>query len=676
MPTTYVEPLPHLRGRLNYVVYGSGPEGTKNRRERRAVRPLAQWCSFASIEQMGTYARKVRERFGNRKYEGHEIRVSWSIDELNPESEEDVLRAMEFGHALVGELFPESPYSIVAHGDGVGGCLHLHIDIVNVTDTTTCRAIRGFGRTNWQVKSVTDVLCRERQMRVVRPAQHASEWAERAQELESKIDATMEQLGDGDKWTHSLRDNVVALRIGTIIDRVITRHAKEIHGVEDLERHLRGYGVGIKRKTLADGSEGWTYMAEVELEGKSRVRRCKASKILAGYAANRVMDTVAAERERQEQAERERIEQQRAEEQARQEAAERWRAERQRRREEQEVRAEQSRLERERQEAEARLADERMRRRKTDDPRTDKAHDGSDRGDVVSREALESAVRAATERQAESRRLFKEMMEQQEREREQELGRAVRVDYSRDRSAGRVRVDADVFGGVDSPWTFVVKDEHVRTYASALAHEMPRGTGTRLKEELESWAAGGVDEPIIGTPAMRVADELFTQMRLGVLGKWADEMPRDKWGGFAYGFRLGMEAGARREGGADALSALCGMYALVCEQVGGAKTRIRDRAREVLTSLGVMPTSQRDERGNDRTPAREPWVESGRERAYSTLGRADGVLSRMDLPEWTGAAQGGSVEASDIDERTKIDERKEPTRLEDIDWGRSMNLGE
>lgn len=603
MPTTYVEPLPHLRGRLTYVVYGSGPEGTRNRREHNALRPLASWCSFSSIEQMGTYARKVRERFGNRKYEGHEIRVSWSIDELNPESEEDVLRAMEFGHALVAELFPESPYSIVAHGDGVGGCLHLHIDIVNVTDTTTCRAIRGFGRTNWQIRAITDVLCRERQMRVVRPAQHASEWAERAQELEASIDATMEQLGPGDKWTHSLRDNVVALRIGTIIDRVITRHASEIHSVEDLERHLRGYGVGIKRKALADGSEGWTYTAEVELEGKSRVRRCKASKILAGYAANHILDTVAAERERQEQAERERIEAQQAEEQARQEAAERWRAERARRKDEQRERAEAARLERERQEEERRLKAER------------------DARDADLRERRLQEIREDRERE---QRSMLDAMGDRAQARDRDLSRAVRVDYSRDGNDGRVAVNAAMIGALESPWSIVVKNDTVRTYADAALAEMSRHGSPTLRRELQSWRDGSDDELMCGTPARRVADALSEQMRLGVRGRWEDEMPMDKYAGFACGFRLAMEA-SKRDGVASAMSVICGMYELACEQVEGVRTRIRDRARQVLTQLGVMPKARQGEMSQACAQAYEPWVEGG-----------SGGLSRKNESEYGG----------------------------------------
>lgn len=297
MPTTHISPVRSLSTRLDYVTYGSGRVGSERRRSHDASRPLSFACDFGTREDMAAYARQLRRR-KQRRYDGYEVRVSWSRDELDPGSPDDVAAAMEFGRALADELFPGSPCAITAHGDGEGGCLHLHIDVVNVSDLGTGKSICGDGRCHRVVAAVSDTLARERGMRVVEFAAHEGSWAERRAELEASNTGVLERLSEGERWPRSLRDNTVALAIGNRIDEAIRQHATEISGVDDLERVLADKGVGIIRKEAEDGV-GFTYTAQVELEGKLRKRRCKASKILRGYSADRIMETVAREAERQ-----------------------------------------------------------------------------------------------------------------------------------------------------------------------------------------------------------------------------------------------------------------------------------------------------------------------------------------------------------------------------------------
>ena len=647
MPTTYVEPLPHLRGRLNYVVYGSGPEGTKNRREHNAVRPLAQWCSFASIEQMGTYARKVRERFGNRKYEGHEIRVSWSLEELNPESEEDVLRAMEFGHALVGELFPESPYSIVAHGDGVGGCLHLHIDIVNVTDTTTCRAIRGFGRTNWQVKSVTDVLCRERQMRVVVPQAHAGAWDERRAELEAMIDTGQEQVGEDGKWTRAMRDATVALKVGTIVNEVITSEARSIHSADDFERALGERGVGINRKQLPDGGEGWTYTVECELEGKNRRRRCKASRVLQDFSSTHIMDTIAQEAERQRQAEEAQAAEQEALAQACRDAAEHKRREERRRRRPSAGTSTMPRpygtpptLE----ELQAR----------NDAKKTDKA-----RAEEQARERArkEQEARKAAEQERERR-------EADARRQREMWARAVTVTDNPVRGPV-VTVNSALIGAEDSPWQIRIDPGQAEFFAGTALKELPSSADDGLRRELMLWSEGRVVDPTRGTPARQVADSVAMAMRDGMEGRWQGcEMPHERLSGFAAGFDMAMRASGRQNR-VNALQVVTGMYSQFCETIDMIGASVRDMARATLQRLGVIRAEQRE----GRTRAHESVD------ARTSFGRANQAAWNLDVtrdmpkaPERKQAEHGPAPEPEQI--------RDEPTPLSDLDLGGLRNFGE
>ncbi len=644
MPTTYVEGLPHLGGRLNYVTYGSGTEGTRNRNERNAVRPLDFWCDFGTREELANYARGVSRHFGNRKYEAYEVRVSWSRDELKPENPEDVRAAMEFGRALVDELYPNSPCAITAHGDGVGKCLHLHIDIVNVRDTESLLAIRGRGRKNWEIRAVTDVLCRQRGMRVVRPAPHTGTWAERKEELEAKVRDTTTQLKPGDTWPRSLRDATVALRIGTLIDETIAADARNIRSVEDFESALAKRGVGITRKPLPDGGEGWTYTAEVELEGKTRRRRCKASKILRQFSAPHALDTIRAEAERQAEAERAAEAEAQALAQASRDA-ELARKERERKEKESKPdergpgnwvgklkygddgratlnsfmqpgdlirlrsepdavqrdletrrdafeRAQRTAAERSQREEAARVAQRRFEQSRTQESR-----------DLIAEIGQQAAAEAELERERARRRRDDET----KRQRTEALERAVQV-VPRMRNA-TIIVNAALIGAEESPWSLKVDESMVSIFVDAAVENMPREVSPRLRREIMSWQ-GEEPQGTDGTPAAHVvAERVATQLRAGIGGTW--EMPTEQMKGFAAGFDRAMRE-AEADGSYGAAQFLCGMFGKFCKSVYGAAISIVQMARQTfrdiadLSGTGVsQPKQERQRAVAEPAPIRE-----------------------------------------------------------------------
>lgn len=452
MPTTHVQPLRSARTRLEYVVYGNGSEGAERRRNRDMVRALAMDCDFADIEEMSEFARRMRLAHPNRHVEAYEIRISWGLDELDPAWPRDVQRAMEYARSLADTVSPDTPVTIVAHGDGVGGCLHIHMIMLNVIDMETMAAIRERWRDHRVLAAIADELATRRGMKVVERHTPEGAWELRRAELESEIESELEKVGDG-KWSRKLRDDTVALHIGNVIDETIREHAMDIRGPYGLEAALKERGVGIIIKAVDGSPEGWTYTAEVELEGKTRRRRCKASKISREYCSDRVMEVVAEEAERQLEAQR--LEQQRAVAAARQQEARRQERERQ-------AIEEQERIESERR------AEQEQRERAAEGQREREAREQRERMDRLHELEAELARVSDERQQADEPRRQEALAALRER-----ADRMVDVDAKGGTYTFRVDTGKARLGG---DWDFTMTEGRVLTHASLAADVLDEAT--------------------------------------------------------------------------------------------------------------------------------------------------------------------------------------------------------
>lgn len=299
MPTTRLSPVVRVAGKVEYILYGAGDEKKQNKMNG-TTRTLAETYDLGSAENTVAYGHEIRRRFSNRNLEAHELRVSWSPEELSPDNPEDVDKAMRYGLKLCRRVAPGCPVFVAAHGDGAGGCLHLHCVIMN-NSLETDKAFSGDGRHHKIVSAKADELAREWGMNVVERSTPGS-WIEKKAKLEADLEH-YEMTDDGAKWSRGHREAYVQLTFGNIIDGVLNDDS--VVDMESFEKVLGARGVGIKRKetTEKDGSVsvGFTYTSKFEIEGKTRSRRCKASKISSEFAANHIEETIAeriAERER------------------------------------------------------------------------------------------------------------------------------------------------------------------------------------------------------------------------------------------------------------------------------------------------------------------------------------------------------------------------------------------
>lgn len=538
MPTTHITPIRSMATRLDYVSYGNGREGAKHRAAKDPVRALAFECDFGSREEMAAFARRVCLLKG-RLNEGCEVRVSWSREELDPNNPDDVAKAMEFGRALADELFPNSPVAITAHGDGVGGCLHIHIEFVNVSNLETLESIHGNGRNHRTVAAISDGLARERGMNVVKVV-HTGTWAQRREELVDDIDNVREKLGPDDKWPRALREKIVALELGTKIDAVIREHATEIETLDDYERYLSDVGIGVIRKN-GDKGLAFTYTGEVDLEGKSRKRRSKASKILRGFCADKVMETIAQEAERQRAMQREIAERERVEREARDAAAEL------------------ARIEAERKAAEG--------------------EDSQSEADSINAIVAGFAGNAAVRKQ--------KLARDAELARERQLQQAVRMGELSDQEGYWISVDAHALG-VNDVWQVTIAESQLVRMAYAGYQVMcdEHRDNDSVTQQLLDFTIADKRDVYYADVTQSVAEEMFEECKRGVRGQWSGEVPREGSEFYARAARNATVNSVRK--GSALKTYLFETVSRVIADTGRVLQSFRDYARDALQAIGFI----------------------------------------------------------------------------------------
>lgn len=303
MPTTHISTIRSLSTRLAYVTVGNGVE-RKQHLADGTVRYLKQVSDLGDLPSVAAYAKSVIQRFSNRRLEGYEVRVSWALDELDPTNPDDVDIAVAFGHDLCHKLFPGCPVVVTAHGDGDGGCLHVHCDVVN-HDVRTDKAIRGNGRDHYHVSKVSDELAKSYGFRKVE-RHRSNAWSLQRQVFEQSVEDY--EAKESGSWSRAHRDAVVRLAIGNVISEALDD--EEVVDLESFERVLgERFGCEIRRKEVRkhDGTvvTGFTYAMPVEIGGRTRMRRSKASAICPEFDANHIEQTIDArlvERLRQQEA--------------------------------------------------------------------------------------------------------------------------------------------------------------------------------------------------------------------------------------------------------------------------------------------------------------------------------------------------------------------------------------
>lgn len=109
----------------------------------------------ASVRDFVREVNANAERFNKQDKIGcYSIVLSWSKDELDPDSEEDIEKAMQTAERVV-QAYGSRQALMVAQNDGTGGNLHIHIALSNVS-LTDGKCISGALTGHKHLKAVAD----------------------------------------------------------------------------------------------------------------------------------------------------------------------------------------------------------------------------------------------------------------------------------------------------------------------------------------------------------------------------------------------------------------------------------------------------------------------------------------------------------------------------------------
>ena len=189
MATSSVNPISNMRSYDEYLRFGRGDK-KKLLKALGHDRVLRSTFDASSRSRFVKMCRDYCNMNSRRSREVYEIRVSWSPEEFKHDSEEDWDRALEFGYELAHRCYPDSPCMVVVHNDGVGGCVHAHVEVLN-HDFDTGRAISE-KTLHAYVKKHSDQLCREWGLDVV--GERTNDWLVKRENL--KEDSFERKLGD------------------------------------------------------------------------------------------------------------------------------------------------------------------------------------------------------------------------------------------------------------------------------------------------------------------------------------------------------------------------------------------------------------------------------------------------------------------------------------------------
>lgn len=258
MATTNIQSLTNVRGRMTYTEFGNG-DMRKQHLKDNTNRILAEMGDMSSREAITSYAEAVLKQHANRKVGGYEVRVSFALDELNPDNPQDVQQAMGIIYLICKQLAPHSPCWVTMHGDGDGGCLHGHAMVVN-QDVTTDRAV-SHGLSHHHVAYTADKICIEHGLSTIgKPAfvKKPMLWEE-VRESESY-------------YSQALGDTIVRIR-------------NQSQSLAEFEDSLNAEGITLLETVKTDKQTGeihtgWTYHTQKGFAGEKRSRR-RAGKKLA-----------------------------------------------------------------------------------------------------------------------------------------------------------------------------------------------------------------------------------------------------------------------------------------------------------------------------------------------------------------------------------------------------------
>lgn len=270
MPVTNVKTTRSAAAAVGYNVKGRGEKWREHTLlgTTRAVWRLTTW---GDEEMFVRYCEQSKARSDG--VEALTYVISWPDTELDPDDPASWEAAGRFAQAFAEEHAAGHPYDISVHVDGQGRKVHCHLALANrsVDDETLLTTKKQITRHS-MVARACDELARERGFGVIE-RQRAGGWeAMRAKHVEAV------ERGGAAKAKAQAK-----LAIGDVLASIY--EAGDFTSVDEwIERCAEaGIEAELQPDKQHDGVPGLVYKMQVEVDGKSRKRRSKASAVSVDF---------------------------------------------------------------------------------------------------------------------------------------------------------------------------------------------------------------------------------------------------------------------------------------------------------------------------------------------------------------------------------------------------------
>ncbi|MCT1655708.1 relaxase/mobilization nuclease domain-containing protein [Micrococcus sp. M4NT] len=231
----------------------------------------------------GTFARRAQALTQNTKrdVEALHYRQSFSDEEFDPKSPEDVQRVNDLGYQLAKKMHPHADALVVTHTDGRGGKAHNHVLVINHNNRTgkalsDYRTFHDRKAGNQRgVQSANDELMRDHGLSVVKRLEHApKDWELRREDfVQGGLDREM-----GDRMSAALADPRSVDKAG--LETVIAEQSQQLSDDEEQVPRMRLHST-VSKKGKKAGQETWTLYIEDRRGESGRAERRKRTSALS-----------------------------------------------------------------------------------------------------------------------------------------------------------------------------------------------------------------------------------------------------------------------------------------------------------------------------------------------------------------------------------------------------------
>jgi hypothetical protein len=275
MAITNVKPIKNTGAYLRYITNDQAhTEGKLRMADFKTVN-----CSLGRANEQ---LRKISELYNKKdNIRAYSYLFSWSDEELNPNNDEDIEKALTVAESTLKEIAGNDRQMVlVAQNDGVGGKLHIHA-LVGSIDIKTGKSLRGKTTGHYYLKEVSDRIQKDMNIKNLNSVEHNLEIKESMAEIKMRDRGAY-------VWKDDLRSRIEeAKETGDFTSfEEFQSYMKDNHQVEVTARNSK------KAEAQAFNGEDEKLLSYSFTDEAGKLRKARENKLGASYGAFEIYNSI------------------------------------------------------------------------------------------------------------------------------------------------------------------------------------------------------------------------------------------------------------------------------------------------------------------------------------------------------------------------------------------------